>query len=123
MANKENILKWVEALESGEYPQTQGALQNLGGFCCLGVACDVAVQNEVIPEGEHTANGCVIYDGNSEYLPERVVEWLGLPDGNPEVFVTTGGSSFPTSLVGLNDNYEWDFAHIAKAIRENYLED
>jgi hypothetical protein len=34
--------KWVKALRSDEYKQTQGKLKGEGGFCCLGVLCDVA---------------------------------------------------------------------------------
>lgn len=123
MANKENILKWVEALESGEYPQTQGTLQKLGRFCCLGVACEVAMENGVPLECEYDGDGVVTYDGRDDILPELVVEWLDLYSNDPGVFVTIDGSSFPVPLVGLNDDYDWDFAHIAQAIRENFLEE
>lgn len=40
--NKENIRKWVEALRSGKFQQTNGALRDLDGYCCLGVACEVS---------------------------------------------------------------------------------
>ena len=33
---KELHKKWVEALRSGEYKQTQSKLHNEEGFCCLG---------------------------------------------------------------------------------------
>lgn len=33
--------KWVEALRSGEYKQTQGRLRDSDSFCCLGVLCDL----------------------------------------------------------------------------------
>ena len=41
-----NAQKWVDALRSGEYKQTRGALRgddegNEPKFCCLGVACDL----------------------------------------------------------------------------------
>lgn len=39
---KVNIRLWVAALRSGEYPQDVGALRTAKGFCCLGVACEVA---------------------------------------------------------------------------------
>lgn len=29
--------KWIKALESGRYEQTQDALYDGGGYCCLGV--------------------------------------------------------------------------------------
>jgi len=34
--------KWVEALRSGDYEQGDYALRSVGGFCCLGVACDLS---------------------------------------------------------------------------------
>jgi hypothetical protein len=30
--------QWLAALRSGEYPQTDGFLHTLNGYCCLGVA-------------------------------------------------------------------------------------
>lgn len=33
--------KWIEALRSGEYKQTQHKLKDNIGFCCLGVLCDL----------------------------------------------------------------------------------
>src|SRR6185503_20826939 len=34
--------KWVKALRSGDYEQTNYALHDSGGYCCLGVLCSVA---------------------------------------------------------------------------------
>jgi len=34
--------KWVEALRSGKFAQTQLELHNGSGHCCLGVLCRVA---------------------------------------------------------------------------------
>lgn len=34
--------KWVNALLSGKYAQTQGCLMNNGAYCCLGVLEEVA---------------------------------------------------------------------------------
>src|SRR4051812_34484552 len=42
---KEHRDIWVKALRSGEYKQTKGALHTAdGAFCCLGVACDLALK-------------------------------------------------------------------------------
>jgi hypothetical protein len=40
--NRELRDKWVAALRSGEYKQARGWLSHKGGYCCLGVLCDVA---------------------------------------------------------------------------------
>jgi hypothetical protein len=41
--NVENMTKWIEALESGEYPQDPGGgrLKTDAGYCCLGVLCEL----------------------------------------------------------------------------------
>jgi hypothetical protein len=41
--------KWLDALSSGEYPQSRHALRNGYGYCCLGVLCDV---NKELLNGE-----------------------------------------------------------------------
>jgi hypothetical protein len=45
--------KWVAALRSGKYKQGDGFLRSEKGFCCLGVACDLAAPekwiNTVLP--------------------------------------------------------------------------
>lgn len=33
--------KWLNALRSGDYKQTTGALQDEKGYCCLGVLCEI----------------------------------------------------------------------------------
>lgn len=33
--------RWTAALRSGHYQQTTHVLHNRGGFCCLGVLCDI----------------------------------------------------------------------------------
>lgn len=38
---KENIQKWVDALRSGKYKQTQNQLKTTDGYCCLGVYCEI----------------------------------------------------------------------------------
>lgn len=48
MKNLDNIVKWCEALESGEYEQTKDCLHENGdGYCCLGVACELAILDGV----------------------------------------------------------------------------
>lgn len=40
--NKITVEDWVTALRSGKYEQTEETLYDGVGFCCLGVACDIA---------------------------------------------------------------------------------
>src|ERR1043165_5081152 len=37
---------WIAALNSGKYTQTNGALRNSKGYCCLGVLCDVVAPSK-----------------------------------------------------------------------------
>jgi len=39
----EHIKVWTDALDSGDYPQTTGALCNTEGYCCLGVYAKVVL--------------------------------------------------------------------------------
>jgi hypothetical protein len=134
MPNRENLLKWVEALESGKYEQTQGRLRRYAeGMCCLGVACDIAADE---------VNGCwvdgysysywdnqpnpefIIYDEEggvvertSSYLPDAIQEWLGFS----KTAVLLALDDYPAvSANYLNDALGWNFNKIAAAIRHTY---
>jgi hypothetical protein len=72
-----NAQKWVEALRSGKYQQTKGYLNRGGGFCCLGVACELAIEEGVAIEKEPSIDYCR-YDQSSAFPPEGVRKWLGL---------------------------------------------
>jgi hypothetical protein len=109
-------LKWLEALESGEYKQAVGHLEKNGSYCCLGVAASVC---GVASESMHKK-------GDLESLPE-VVESLGLKgeDGDfGDVFETDeldedGIPLWADCLIKVNDDLHWDFKQIAQFIREN----
>ncbi len=58
-ADQQVMTRWYEALLSGRYTQAKRTLQRVQpsnvdedtdqlGFCCLGVLCDLAVQDGVI---------------------------------------------------------------------------
>lgn len=111
-----NQVKWVEALESGKYPQTGRVLTRLNsageptGHCCLGVACELAIKDGVAIEvGRDTASDRT-YDCYTTELPPNVRLWLDV------------GSSIPMigkcNAVDRNDTLGQSFAEIASAIRE-----
>lgn len=138
--NRENIRKWVDALRSGNYTQTNGALHDTGGYCCLGVACDVAYREgaiAVLPwdrEGE---------DNNNSLLSHDVRDWLGVESTDPILFenahVTWNEDCTRTTLAacdcddswahddipasGANDDYNKTFDEIADLVEERYLKD
>lgn len=85
MALNKNAKAWVRALRSRKYKQTTGALTNDGKFCCLGVACELAVKAGVIPPAEDE-----MYAGRAGKLPQKVVKWLGLVDNEGGSLIGTG---------------------------------
>jgi hypothetical protein len=98
---------WANELESGNWKQGTGQLarQTDTGteYCCLGVACELAVQEGII----------VGYDGEMGALElyAKVENWLGLAD--PEGCY---GEGKQTSLVSDNDTGA-TFEQIAATIR------
>jgi hypothetical protein len=80
--NQELKAKWLEALRSGKYKQTQGVLNRVKeehiagvvkpvGMCCLGVLCDIIDPNGWVP----TARERVMAFRRREitgYLPEEI---------------------------------------------------
>jgi len=92
--------KWVAALRSGEYAQVREYLHltrpENSGFCCIGVACDVAG----IP-GYDDGHGHMEYDGLTGCPSDAVRYSLGL-DLEPS-----------RVLVKMNDDDGKSFAEIA----------
>jgi len=124
--NRENIKKWVDALLSDEYKQGGGALaQSVNDhieYCCLGVACEVALANgiELIKAPVTNETHTIEYDAEGAVLPHKVQEWLGL-SSDPIIEDTSFGH--PISAINANDSRNWTFRQIAEAITAKYLED
>jgi len=99
--------KWIDALTSGEYAQSAGHLRDCHGFCCLGVLCDLYSK-------EHNVewNNDETFLDEELLLPEAVVNWAGLEDGDPE-------DKFGISLAFHNDNGK-TFPHIAAIIKNEF---
>lgn len=119
--------QWVDALRSGEYKQTTHVLCRLDeegepvGFCCLGVACDLAVKAGVEVEvgtgahenyeGAHDETWPIRTFGDSRtFLPLKVRDWLGLQHRGGEYH-----SGITSSLAAHNDSGE-TFGRIADII-------
>lgn len=124
-----NILKWTKALRSGKYKQTQGALHNKKGYCCLGVACEL-----FIPKHKRitTKSYSKLYiTGSQPYDQPSCPEWLKninydfpikLKDASP---FTSNNSKYDNdrifSLVDLNDFQEFTFDEIADILELVYI--
>lgn len=123
---RENRAQWLAALRSGTYSQTKGYLRTDEGYCCLGVACDVA---GIPSERLSTAAWNFGRYGMDQVLPEEGEEWLGVNTANPQLDIPFDlieqGPRFPdedfvaggvgTTLAELNDG-GLTFAQIADMI-------
>lgn len=89
------ITEWLAALRSGQYLQAQEALRTDEGFCCLGVACDIASKHGGPQWTDHPSYGRE-YDGEEGSLPGWLAEWLAKSRDH--------GESLFTRLAKLNDN-------------------
>lgn len=136
--------RWISALESGSYQQTTGKLTNGDGFCCLGVLCEIAEQDQVVLKQIGNEDLGMVYvsktdpkDRDSAVLPIAVMQWADMDSSNtilrlPVAEVEVGGfdvdkdgsgwneedNTVTTSLADLNDNYGLSFEQIAEVVRK-----
>src|SRR5688500_15014524 len=110
-SNKANMRLWVDALRSGDYKQGRHYLQADGKFCCLGVACQVAVAAGVPLRVRKYADRIVVYGDCQSSLPPEVTTWLGTGDGFGDVPVTKW-----LLATRANDSHGWSFERIADAL-------
>ena len=118
---KERCRQWIDALRSGEYRQQTGALKVPEGFCCLGVACDVARKNgfgkwrefkKVSVYADETGESNVV-------LTKGVQDFFGIlgPDGFRITLSPPGLEDSRTwRLVDLNDGKIASFTEISNII-------
>lgn len=107
--NKRQLKKWIAALDSGEYKQTQaGKLQHKGAYCCLGVACRVLVPDEflIVKRG-------IIFGGFPNSQP-RAPKWLKEINDH---FDRRAGIKLST----LNDHKGYTFREIATLLELVYI--
>lgn len=114
---KEDVkIAWIDALLSGDYPQTKYLLHTPDGYCCLGVLCDLAVQAGVIgrpkyrefsePSGSYYRYGDA--ELGADYPPRAVMEWAAEEPWD----------RYARELARMND-FGKSFAEIAEFIRGN----
>jgi hypothetical protein len=90
--NQKIKARWIEALRSGKYAQTTSHLSDKNGFCCLGVLCDLYIQDHPTTsewrqyEEDDPFNVFVCKRNyyttiqnttNHEVLPYEVAKWAG----------------------------------------------
>jgi len=107
--NEKEFYKWLDALNSGEYKQTKGTLQNNNGFCCLGVACKVLVPQELQRRDScgHIMGGALDSQINSP-------RWL-------KQIETDAIEKTNIGLMSLNDCHDFSFEEIASVLYQIYV--
>ena len=118
MMNIALMNRWIEALESGKYPQCQGALHNFEGYCCLGVLVDIEYGPDTwIDMSCDAEKECFGYS-NSDY-GELLDDF---PDNDLMDDVGINEMEIgPSDLSGMNDDGQ-SFAEIAAYLRERLAE-
>lgn len=96
---------WAKALLSGKYRQTQNALKDRDGFCCLGVLCDL-YRKEVDGTWKKDEDGDWTFLKAHGTPPDAVQKWAGLT--NTQM----------TRFVNMNDNLGLRFPVIAGEIEK-----
>lgn len=121
--NKENLRLWVQALRSGKFTQGRHRLKSLirgeESYCCLGVACELALAHGVQMTVHPTGIRSVWFDGNGGDLPEAVQKWLGVYDSDP-VLMESADTGEIITAIQANDSFEWTFNQIADAIEARF---
>lgn len=134
-ATAQNRETWAKALLDGNLQQISGQLKIEGGYCCLGVACEISNLGrwmETDPDWYETNDG----RSTMLFLPRKVQEWLGV--SCEEVMVTLtynqlrdkydidcdeidGAYYSEPTLSVLNDNGV-PFSTIAQIILDDHIE-
>ncbi len=124
---------WVDALRSDTYKQGVGVLRDFDDqFCCLGVACDLAIKAGVPgikwetlfhPDGQRYSCYALKDDelgGTNTNIPtDTVKNWLGLSgEGGKFDDKSIPVSPYNLSLWKLNDQEKFDFKQIADVIEK-----
>lgn len=107
----EQVMKlWIKSLRSGKYKQTRNLLKGeSGGFCCLGVLCDLAAKDGGQQWKRNKFNA---WEYGNKYIgnaPKELTRYLGI--SNVEVM----------DLIEMNDCQNRSFKQIADHIEQELL--
>ena len=110
------FLLWIEILRSGTYKQGTGTLQKGDQFCCLGVACDL-----LIDEDKKMRNdiGCLAGAYVTEYSQPDAPRWLKLINRQME----RKTAPIKNSVADLNDIRRMSFNSIADTLEFHFKGD
>ena len=98
--------KWVAALRSDLFVQGKDMLANIERtqHCCLGVLCEIAIENGVRVRVRTEGEEYMRYDGEGYRLPRVVKEWADMMFDDGRLFDEDTEDLPPDSLAELNDS-------------------
>lgn len=104
--NKDNMLKWIEELETTTKEQGKGRLNSEGKFCCVGVACEL-FKLQKTPYSSRDINSYGVI-GSTSVAPLELLEILD---------VTEDQIKNDWNLYRKNDGEGYTFKEIAAYLR------
>ena len=113
---------WMKALRSGEYNRARYALQTRNGMCCLGVACEVLIDEEKKVIGAYG-----LLKGTLPASQLFAPQWLKDIDTafykklEKELLVIDEGKKASPFLSNLNDYLDLTFDEIADILELVYI--
>lgn len=108
--------KWVDRLrELPNHRQGKNALRRNNKMCCLGVLCEIAVQEGILKRSPKNYGGFYHYGQGrlSLVLPEEVIKWANLEAHNNNPVVKNN------TLSTYNDHKGKNFDEIADLIEKH----
>ena len=125
--------RWIKALRSDKYEQTQNNLRNVNGYCCLGVLCDVIMKETKPEQGwelDEDRSAYSLFGAHYGGLPTTYQQMMGLITDEGEIELNLikneatairlkeyeAGTSERVILTVLNDSGKWSFEDIADLI-------
>lgn len=114
--NHERVELWLEAMESGRYPQCFGYIHDYSYKAEKLRVCAVGVAYAVYLEAHNFA---VTSQTMSMISRQDVSSWYGVADVDLLIEILPGGDF--TSVICLNDTHKQPFPSIAQQIRKEYF--
>lgn len=119
----DRMKKWIDALRSGNYTQARGGLRDGDGFCCLGVMCDLEVNEDTVHKWRGNYfdfNGDPI-NSFASFPPNSLMREYGI--GLSMTIPVLDRSDKPITIANLNDVGRLNFDEIADTLAYFFKED
>lgn len=122
--NKEIAEKWIARLTAEDAPeQAKGNLGKTDGSrCCLGVLCDIAVEEGVIPKPATPDTVILCYGEETTTLPHSVMSWAGMSSRNGHYPPKDRWLSTQAGALSHDNDRGYTFKEIAATLTMNVNE-